>query len=69
VVVGVGWLDKTLPPNPKRKVDILDVAIVAIAYKSKPGDPKWNAIADLDKNSIIDILDITKVAVDYGKTV
>jgi hypothetical protein len=33
------------------------------------GDPKWNAIADLDKNSIIDILDITKVAVDYGKTV
>ncbi len=30
---------------------------------------KWNEIADLDKNGVINILDIAAVAKDYGKTV
>lgn len=38
-------------------------------YGSKPGDPNWNELGDLDKNNVIDILDIAKVAIDYGKTV
>lgn len=55
--------------NKDEKVNIQDITIVAIAYKSKPGDPNWNSIADIDNNEVIDILDITKVAIDYGKTV
>lgn len=43
--------------------------MVAIAYGSKPRDPNWNAIADLDKNGWINIIDITIVAKDYGKIV
>jgi archaellin len=55
--------------NKDWKVNIQDITIVAIAYKSRPGDPNWNSLADIDKNGVIDILDITKVAVDYGKTI
>jgi len=50
-------------------VNILDVSIVAVAFRTKPGDPKWNEIADLDKNEEINIIDISMVAKDYGKTV
>ena len=41
---------------------------MATAHKANPGDSNWNEITDLDKNSIIDVLDITKVAIDYGKS-
>jgi hypothetical protein len=50
-------------------VNIVDISIVAKAFHTRPGDPRWNSIADLDKNGVIDILDISKVARDYGKTV
>jgi len=46
----------------------MDIAIVAKAYGSKPGDPNWNETADLDKNRVINIIDIATVARDYGKT-
>jgi uncharacterized protein YfaS (alpha-2-macroglobulin family) len=49
-------------------VNILDVAIVAKAYGSYPGHPRWNPAADLDGNETINILDVAKVAKDYGKT-
>jgi outer membrane protein assembly factor BamB len=55
--------------NKDGKVNIQDITIVAVAYGSKPGDPKWNAIADLDKNGWINIIDMTMVAKDYGKAV
>lgn len=49
-------------------VDVIDIAIVAKAHGSKPGDPNWNEIADIDKNGVVDILDVSAVARDYGKT-
>ncbi|HEY4675204.1 MAG TPA: PQQ-dependent sugar dehydrogenase [Candidatus Bathyarchaeia archaeon] len=49
-------------------VDIVDITIVATAFDSALGDPKYNAQADLDDNGVIDILDITMVAIDFGKT-
>jgi hypothetical protein len=55
--------------NMDGRVNIQDITLVAIAYGSKPGDPKWNLMADLDKNGVINILDIALVARDYGKTV
>lgn len=54
--------------NMDGKVDIMDATIVALAYDSQPGNPHWNAYADLDKNGIIDILDMLYIAKDFGKT-
>jgi hypothetical protein len=63
-------LSRILPTDLNRdgKVDILDITIVAIAYLSKPGDRYWNATADLDGNGIVNIVDLARVAMDYGKT-
>jgi hypothetical protein len=54
--------------NQDGKVNIQDITIVAVAYHTKPGDNKWNPLADLDKSNFIDIIDISMVAKDYGKT-
>ena len=61
------FLDTDL--NKDGTVNILDIALVAKAYGTEPGDDKWNEIADLDDNEKVDILDIATVAKDYGKTV
>jgi|GEM_PF-1530815 hypothetical protein len=52
---------------PDGKCDILDIATVAAAFGSFPGDPRWDPIADLDNDGKVDILDVAMVAVDYGK--
>jgi hypothetical protein len=49
-------------------VNILDLAIVARAYGTKPGDPKWKEDADLNNDKIINILDLIPVARNYGRT-
>jgi hypothetical protein len=54
--------------NRDGKVDIQDIVIVAAAFGTKLGDPKWNAQADLDKNGTINIIDVFILAKDYGKT-
>jgi glucose/arabinose dehydrogenase len=54
--------------NGDGKVDILDVTIVAKAFGSKLGDPKYDVQADLDQNGVVNIIDISKVAKDFGKT-
>jgi hypothetical protein len=50
-------------------VNILDIAIVAMAFGSTPEDPNWNTIADLNNDQVINILDISAVAFEFGKTV
>jgi len=50
-------------------VNIIDLNIVARAFGSYPGHPRWNETADLSKDGWVDIKDIYKVARDYGKTV
>jgi hypothetical protein len=55
--------------NKDGTVNIMDIAIVAKAYGSKTGDPKWNPIADVaEPYGEINILDTATVAKDYGKT-
>jgi parallel beta-helix repeat protein len=49
-------------------VNILDLYIVALAFRTVPGDARWDERADLDKNGIINIVDLYKVAKDWGKT-
>jgi hypothetical protein len=39
------------------------------AFGTKVGDPGWDVAADLDRNGVVNILDVSLVAKDYGKTV
>jgi len=48
-------------------VNILDLAIVARAYGTRPGDEYWNPIADVERDGEINILDISKVAKEYDQ--
>ncbi len=67
-----GWATKLtqskLPGdvNHDNKVDILDAALVAFAYGSRPGEPRWNPSADLDYDGIVDIKDTAIIALYYG---
>lgn len=54
--------------NGDREINMQDVTIVAIAFGSELGDSSWNQLADLDKNGVVNIIDITFVAKDYGKS-
>jgi len=47
-------------------VDICDIVIVAIAFGSKPGSPKWNPDADLNDDETVDIEDIVLAAINFG---
>ncbi len=50
------------------KVNIVDVAVVARAFAAIAGQPRWNEVADLNFDKAIDILDMTAVAKDFGKS-
>jgi hypothetical protein len=54
--------------NRDLSVNILDMSIVARAFRSRPGEPSWNPTADLNKDNVANILDISLVARDYGRT-
>ena len=48
-------------------VDGMDITIVARAFGSNPGDPRWNPIADQNEDNTIDGLDIVSIAKNFGK--
>jgi hypothetical protein len=67
VVVDKLWFYASLTDlNRDGKVDIRDLATVAIAFGSFPGNPRWNPIADLDNDGKIDTRDLATEAKDYG---
>lgn len=61
------------PPSPDvngdRIVDILDLAMIAMAFGSRSGDIEYEAAADLDQNGVIDIQDVAIVALEYGREI
>jgi putative CocE/NonD family hydrolase len=58
------WLLGDLDGN--SRVDIVDISIVASAFHSVPGASVWNPVADANNDDIINILDVTIVARQYG---
>jgi hypothetical protein len=50
------------------EVRLADLVILAKAYGSKPGEPKWNPNADIDNNGIVGLSDLVILAKNYGKT-
>jgi hypothetical protein len=49
-------------------VNILDIAIVAKAFETRPNDENWNATADINKDGMVNILDMSMVAREYRET-
>lgn len=49
-------------------VDIVDVAISASAFGTEPGDLRWREEADVNDDDKINILDLAKIAKDFGRT-
>jgi hypothetical protein len=48
-------------------VEISDLVLLARAYKSKPGDPNWNQMADMNFDGTISLTDLTVLATHYGE--
>lgn len=53
--------------NSDGKVNIEDISRVAIVFGSREGEPRWNEKCDLNFDKIINILDLSIVATQYGK--
>jgi hypothetical protein len=49
-------------------VNIVDVAMAARAFGSKPGEERWNPNSDLNEDQQINIVDIATIARQFGKT-
>ncbi len=54
--------------NLDRKVDIKDITTAALAFGSFPGHPRWNPVADVNHDYVIDIRDLVLVAGQLGET-
>jgi hypothetical protein len=50
-------------------INIIDIAIVARAFGSKPEDANWNPEADLNGDGVVNIVDVAMVAREFRKTV
>jgi hypothetical protein len=47
-------------------VNMRDVVLLVLIYRSTPSDPDWNPSADLNNDGIIDVRDITIVLQNFG---
>ena len=48
-------------------VDLDDLYIISLAYGTKPGDLHWNRIADLNRDNLVNVLDLRTAARHYGE--
>jgi len=64
-----GWVVITVPGDldGNFKVSLADLVTLAIAYGSRPGDPRWNPNADIDGNSVVGLSDLVILANHYGQ--
>jgi len=51
--------------NGDGKVNIIDLTLIALAWGSSPGHPRWDERCDLDRNEIVNIIDITLAAREF----
>ncbi len=47
-------------------VDFLDIVAACLYFGSYPGHSRWNPVADLNFDSLIDIFDLVLVAINVG---
>jgi hypothetical protein len=53
--------------NGDGKVDMVDIRVVAKAFASYPGHPRWNPDADINQDGKVDMQDIRSAAKNFGK--
>jgi hypothetical protein len=49
------------------QVSLVDLVLLANAYGSTPGTPKWNPNADIDGNGVVGLTDLVLMALHYGQ--
>jgi acyl-homoserine lactone acylase PvdQ len=54
--------------NLDKKVDIKDFVIAAIGFGSHTGDRRYNPFADVNRDGVINIIDLVAIAKNFGKT-
>jgi hypothetical protein len=54
--------------NRDGRVDIIDTVLMVLAFDTTPSSPNWNPNADVNGDSIVNILDLVFVARDFGKS-
>jgi hypothetical protein len=52
--------------NNDNRIDITDLTILSLAYRSKPGVEHWNPLADLNSDGVIDSFDLTVLTQNLG---
>jgi peptide/nickel transport system substrate-binding protein len=53
--------------NHDGRVSIMDLALVASHYGASPGSTRWNPEFNINRDRVINILDLTKIAKEFGK--
>jgi hypothetical protein len=53
--------------NVDGKVNLNDLVLLALAYNSSPGNPRWNPNADINGNGIVNLADLVLLALNYSK--
>ena len=62
----VGDVSSEIPDVLDGNVDIYDIQAIVAHWHQQEMDPDWNPRFDLDKNKIVDIVDIMRVAARWG---
>jgi hypothetical protein len=78
--MGSGWTQNTVQNKSKQiqitiggdinkdgKANLQDLATLAKAYGTKPGDAKWNPAADINGDGKVNLMDLAILAKNYGK--
>lgn len=53
--------------NGDGKIDIKDTVVVARAFGTSAGHPRWNAQADLNNDGVIDLKDLFIISKHFGE--
>jgi len=53
--------------NDDGQVSLADLTTVALAYGTRPSDPRWNPLADVNGDGQVGLSDLVIVAINYGK--
>jgi tungstate transport system substrate-binding protein len=48
------------------KVNMLDIGMVAAAFGTRPGDPRWNPDCDINNQGVVNMIDVGIVAKNFG---
>jgi len=60
--------DRPSDVNGNGVVNMPDIGAVVHALFATPSSPQWNPNCDIDDNGVVDIIDLTIVASDFGRT-